>query len=247
MKHIVSLSGGKDSTAMLLMMIENRMTIDSVNFADVGEMAEFEEMYGYLDKVEAYTGIPINRLRSTKHTAKSIFYGYPTKGNHMDEIRGFPPTVGPGCRYRSWLKTDVLDAANGTGNTVYIGIAADEAHRAERNEYMNGKNTYRFPLVEWGITENQCLQYLRDRGLANELYDYFRRLGCFWCPKQPLRSLENLYRYFPNKWETLRQLEADQRRPFKHGYSVKELEKKFDTKEVLKHELKNEDKITVYG
>ena len=34
MKHIVSFSGGKDSTAMLIMMIEKGMQIDEIVFAE---------------------------------------------------------------------------------------------------------------------------------------------------------------------------------------------------------------------
>lgn len=41
--HAVSLSGGKDSTAMLLLMIERGMPIDTVISADTG--TEFPEMY----------------------------------------------------------------------------------------------------------------------------------------------------------------------------------------------------------
>ena len=41
--HAVSLSGGKDSTAMLLMMIEKGMPVDGVFWADTG--MEFPEMW----------------------------------------------------------------------------------------------------------------------------------------------------------------------------------------------------------
>ena len=34
--HVVSLSGGKDSTAMLLMMLERGMQIDCILFCDTG-------------------------------------------------------------------------------------------------------------------------------------------------------------------------------------------------------------------
>lgn len=44
--HAVSLSGGKDSTAMLLLMIERGMPIDMVLSADTG--MEFPEMYEHL-------------------------------------------------------------------------------------------------------------------------------------------------------------------------------------------------------
>ena len=49
--HAVSLSGGKDSTAMLLMMLERGMPIDAVLYPDSG--MEFPEMYDHLSKVDA--------------------------------------------------------------------------------------------------------------------------------------------------------------------------------------------------
>jgi len=50
--HAVSLSGGKDSTAMLLLMIERDMPIDLVLSADTG--MEFPEMYEHLAKLDEY-------------------------------------------------------------------------------------------------------------------------------------------------------------------------------------------------
>lgn len=44
--YAVSLSGGKDSTAMLLLMIERDMPINMVLSADTG--MEFPEMYEHL-------------------------------------------------------------------------------------------------------------------------------------------------------------------------------------------------------
>lgn len=35
MKHIVSFSGGKDSTAMLLRMLEENMQVDEILFCDI--------------------------------------------------------------------------------------------------------------------------------------------------------------------------------------------------------------------
>ncbi len=180
-------------------------------FADVGEMAEFEYIYPYLKRVEDYTGIKIETVRSPTHTARNMFYGYPSSGEHMDEIRGFPKTIGSACRYRSWLKVDPLEAAAGRGNDVYIGYAADpkEVKRSQSQEYAKGKkNRFHFPLIEWGITEAMCLQGLKDRGLYNELYDFFPRLGCFWCPKQPLPPLRQLWKHFPDKWQTIREMEG---------------------------------------
>ena len=61
--HAVSLSGGKDSTAMLLLMIERDMPIDMVLSADTG--MEFPEMYEHLAKLDEHLfrerGIHISR------------------------------------------------------------------------------------------------------------------------------------------------------------------------------------------
>lgn len=226
---------------MLLMMLEHGIPVHKVLFADVGEMAEFEEMYAYIERVEAYTGIKVTTVRSEKHTARSIFFGNFTRGKRVGEIRGFPPTVGLACNYRRDLKVAPLKAASGCGNNVYIGIAADESHRSRCAEYTQGKNNYCFPLVDWGITEAECMEYLRKRDLHNSLYDHFNRLGCWWCPKQPLRSLRSLWKHYPDKWAQLRELEKIQGRPFKCGYPAYELEPRFIAEQKMEKErLENE-------
>ena len=58
--HVVSLSGGKDSTAMLLRMIEEGMQIDIILFCDTG--LEFPAMYRHLEKLEKDTGAHITRI-----------------------------------------------------------------------------------------------------------------------------------------------------------------------------------------
>ena len=69
--HIVSFSGGKDSTAMLLRMVELNMPIDEIIFCDTG--VEFPQMYAHLDKVEAYIGRHITRLRRERSWEDMMF------------------------------------------------------------------------------------------------------------------------------------------------------------------------------
>ena len=68
--HVVSLSGGKDSTAMLLMMLERGMQIDCILFCDTG--LEFPGLYAHLDKLEQYIGRPITRIRA-EHSFEYFF------------------------------------------------------------------------------------------------------------------------------------------------------------------------------
>lgn len=70
--HAISLSGGKDSTCLALLMIERGLPIDAVIWADTG--MEFPEMYDHIAKVDEYSPqTPPRRLWRTKRTVTSKF------------------------------------------------------------------------------------------------------------------------------------------------------------------------------
>lgn len=73
---IASLSGGKDSTAMLLRLLEEARPIDEILFCDTGW--EFPQMYDHLARLERYIGRPITRLKA-QMTAEQYFYEYTAK------------------------------------------------------------------------------------------------------------------------------------------------------------------------
>ncbi len=70
-KYVVSLSGGKDSTAMLLRLIAENRPIDYIIFCDTG--LEFPQMYEHIDKLEKYIGRPIIRLKP-EHDFEYYFF-----------------------------------------------------------------------------------------------------------------------------------------------------------------------------
>jgi len=61
MNNIISLSGGKDSTAMLLMMIKKKIRIDYIVFFNTGW--EFPGMIEHINKLEKYIDRKIIRLK----------------------------------------------------------------------------------------------------------------------------------------------------------------------------------------
>jgi len=61
MKNIISFSGGKDSTAMLLMMLERKEPIHSVVWFDTER--EFPETRQHIKKIVADTGVKFQIIR----------------------------------------------------------------------------------------------------------------------------------------------------------------------------------------
>lgn len=88
----------------------------------------------------------------------------------------------------------------------YIGIAADEPKRIKDACY---------PLVEWNMTEKDCLDYCLERGFDwGGLYHIFSRVSCWCCPLQSLNELRKLYRQFPDLWMQLEKWDESTWRTF---------------------------------
>lgn len=109
----------------------------------------------------------------------------------------------------------------------YVGLAADEGYRMRRRQ--NRRDCCRHPLVEWSMTEEDCLKYCYERGYDwGGLYRYFRRVSCWCCPLQSLDELRQLYKHFPALWRQLGEWDGRTWRKFRKDYSVRELEVRFD-------------------
>lgn len=238
--HMVSFSGGKDSTAMLLRLLEEGRPVDLILFCDTG--LEFPQLYDHIRKVEQYIGREITvvkckddfeylfarkPIKRKKLTQNAVRYGMERDGYSWagPKMRWCTQLLkdGPREKYLSTLKEkyEVVE---------YIGLAADEGYRLQRK--CNQRPNIRLPLVEWGMTEADCLQYCYDRGFDwAGLYTKMKRVSCWCCPLQSLKELRVLYREFPELWDQLRRWDAITWRPFRADYSVAELEKRFDFEE----------------
>lgn len=236
-----SVSGGKDSTAMLLLMIERDMPIDYVFTADTG--MEFPAMYEHPAKLDEYLfrerGIHITTLRHP-HGFEWMMFHAPVKSQSAIERRleNDQPLTGygwPGSRVR-WctgqLKTHLIskeiNRLKGSRKTLqYVGLAADETRRCKSDKY---------PLVEWGITEADALKICYDRGFDfGGLYQIYRRASCYCCPFQKISELRKLRTHHPKLWARL--LEMDARAcaqfgdtplgQFRKGWTVAALDERF--------------------
>lgn len=227
--HLVSLSGGKDSTAMLLRMLKEQMPIDMIVFCDTG--MEFSAMYRHLDKLESYIGRPITRIKS-EYSFKHLLLEYMPKRKNpaLFGKKGFS-WPGPQSRWcTAMLKTRQINRlvrrlSKNYKVVEYVGIAADERHR------MKGKN---YPLVDWGMSESDCLAYCKVRGFDwDGLYDLFPRVSCWCCPLQGLDELRCLRKQFPELWSELRELDRLTWRRYRDDFTVEQLEVRFAFEEEL--------------
>ena len=185
--HAVSLSGGKDSTAMLLLMIERDMPINMVLSADTG--MEFPEMYEHLAKLDEHLfrerGIHITTLRHPKGFEYLMFDEPKQKPRSLENRAklGIPPYGNgwPGIRVR-WctgqLKTHLIPKEvnrlkGALGAIHYVGIAADEAWRCKEERFPSWSGASRRhrrskPAMTVALTSADCMRFttVRPAGAA---------------------------------------------------------------------------------
>jgi hypothetical protein len=166
-RHILSLSGGKDSAALSVFMRDKIENLEYV-FSDTGD--ELPETYSYLEKMEAYLGKPVIRLNPDRP---------------FDHYLQLYNGVLPDARTR-WctrkLKIEPFEKFVGNDPVVnYIGIRADESHR---KGYISTKPniTAKYPFIEAGIVKADVFRILEESGLGlPEYYSWRSRSGCYFC------------------------------------------------------------------
>ena len=219
--NIVSFSGGKDSTAMLLMMIEKGVPVDKVVFCDTG--MEFPQMYDHIKKVAKLAGRKVDVLKRKEtyryylgeHIKRSGKVGY----GHPDFRNRWCTQLLKKTPFSQFIKQfdDVLE---------FHGIAVDEKHRTEKNK-EKGRNI-KYPLVDWDVTEKQALEYCYSKGLDwDGLYEKFHRVSCWCCPLSRIGELRVLYNEFPELWSELVKIDKKSFRRFRSDYSVSDLSERF--------------------
>lgn len=227
-----SLSGGKDSLAMVLRLAELEEHVDEVVFVDTGW--EFPETLRVIDQAKEVLPYKVTVIDMSEHFHYYFWDFLVTKGKHKGEHRGFPTLSGRWCTREKGRKLDRHNKAKAKENEAggcinYIGYASDERNRIEGKElYADKRITRKFPLIEWGWTEADCLKYCYDQGFDFDgYYTRFKRGGCFCCPFQPLNSLRSLFRYYPGFWAKLKEMQDISPVTFKPGKTVYDLERIF--------------------
>ena len=233
MKHIASISYGKDSLAMLEVIRRHGLPIDRIVHveimatkeipADLPPMMEFKRKADEIIK-EKY-GIKVEHI-SAPRTYEEYFYSVcrGEKSRNRGKIYGFPLQKGNWCNAR--LKVGVLDKIQRNAIT-YIGIAADEPKR-----FHNLSETKRSPLVEYGWTEAMCRKWCEENDLLSPIYTTAARGGCWFCHNQSVAQLRLLRKNYPEYWAILLKWDADSPVTFKaNGRTVRDFDRRFSMEE----------------
>ena len=213
-KHILSISGGKDSMATAILAIENNEPLDMAIYCEVmfdkdisGEVPEhhdfvYEKMIPYLEG----SGVPVSVVRGGK-TYLDCFFRLLTQSKTEEwngKHYGFP--IGGMCVINRDCKTGAIRKfmrENGLTDCItYVGIAADEPKRLARLEGTNKVSL----LAKYGYTEDMAAELCKERGLYSPAYEYSKRNGCWFCPNCRMSEFAEFKRRHPDLWQKLLEL-----------------------------------------
>lgn len=234
--YIASSSFGKDSLAMLLLLLKTGAPLDEVVFANTG--MEFHSTILMRDRFltmlrRDYPQIKYVELDVSEEFRYNMFDKpvYHRKGE-VFSLDAEPHRVGFGwcggaCRWGTSLKfgalrkhynelkKDKVQFSDGIVLHEYVGIAADELERLERETTVAAGVVKHYPLVEAGLSESACLRMCYDAGFdwaeevvdlqgvhrAVRLYeDLVTRGSCYCCRNKNLKEMNNIYHLAYNSY-----------------------------------------------
>ena len=167
-RHILGLSGGKDSTALAIFMRQKYPDLE-IEYFFCDTHKELTETYDYLRRIEDWLEIKIHYLEADR--------GF---DHWLDVYGGVLPS--PNVRWcTKQMKIIPLEKWVGDDEVItYVGIRADE----NRDGYISTKPTItaRFPFKEHGLVKADIIRLLEKSGIG--MPDYYRwrsRSGCYFC------------------------------------------------------------------
>lgn len=215
MHHIVSWSGGKDSTATIILAHEHNLPIDLILISLVW-FDKKRGIYGeYPEHIEWIFNTAIPRFNEwgfkvevlhSEHDYISNFYSVTYRSKIPERngrLRGW--LISGMCKLNDEKTTPLKKKKRQFGKDIkeYIGIAVDEPVRLERMH----KNPNAISLLEeYGYTEAMAYEKCLEYSLLSPLYKISSRGGCWFCPNQKISGFAYLKVNRPDLWEELERL-----------------------------------------
>ena len=221
-KHVLGLSGGRDSAALAVYMRQHNPELDiEYFFTDTGK--ELPEVYEYLGRLEGFLGQPIRRLNPDRDfdfwlKQYNDFLPSPQSRWCTRQLKLRP--------FELWLRPMLAD-----GDTVfsYVAIRSDEEYRDGYSSKHNRLHI-KLPFKQDGVDKAGVLEILDGAGLGlPKYYEWRTRSGCTFCFFQQKIEWVRLKEQHPAAYEEAKAYEknaVDHGSPFtwSQGESLEDLE-----------------------
>jgi hypothetical protein len=192
---VISFGGGVNSTAMLIEMVNRDERPNAILFADTG--GEKPLTYDHIERMQSwleskkFPPITLVKGKSTleadcldRETLPGKAFGFGSCSEHFK--------VRPQKR---WLRDNVI-----TNAMWLVGIHIGERHRAERT--LNQRADVRFPLIEWGWGQEECVESIVRAGLPVPI-----KSACFYCPSMRKQEVLELAKSDPELFKRAVEME----------------------------------------
>lgn len=197
MRHLAWFSAGAASAvATKLTLVDYPDAV--VAYVDPG--SEHPDNERFLADCEAWFGHPVERLRSDRY--KDTWQVW--------EERRF--LVGPtGALCTAELKKRVRFGFERPDDVQVFGYTAEEQSRADRFRQQNPGVTLACPLIDRGLTKDDCLAIVERAGIELPvMYRLgFRNNNCIGCVKGGMGYWNHVRRHFPDTFDRMALLERD--------------------------------------
>ena len=229
-RHVLGLSGGRDSAALAVYMRQHHPELDiEYFFTDTGK--ELPEVYEYLGRLEGFLGQQILRLNPDRDfdfwlKQYNDFLPSPQTRWCTRQLKLRP--------FEQWLRPKL---ENGETIYSYVAIRSDEEYR-EGYASKNDRLIVRLPFKEVGIDKAGVLEILDSAGLGLPTYYAWRtRSGCTFCFFQQKIEWVRLKEHHPEAFEEAKTYEknsVEHGSPFtwSQGESLEDLEQPERVKQI---------------
>ena len=201
-KHVLGLSGGRDSAALAVYMRQHHPDLDiEYFFTDTGK--ELPEVYEYLGRLEGFLGRPIRRLNPDRDfdfwlKQYNDFLPSPHTRWCTKQLKLRP--------FEQWLRPAL---AEGTRVYSYVAIRGDEEYRQGYSSKHDNLVVV-LPFKNAGIDKTGVLEILNNAGLGlPEYYAWRTRSGCTFCFFQQKIEWVRLREQHPDAFEEAKAYEKD--------------------------------------
>lgn len=190
-RHILALSGGKDSAALAVYMREKYPEIP-LEYVFIDSGCELPETYDYLNKIRAILNIKIKKIGGADKKDRRDFKWWLKEKNDY-----LPSPLNRWCTevlklkpYSKWLRENCPDSVIHS----YVGLRADE--KRDRKGYLDKSGTIvtHHPFIEDTLVYDDIKFLLENSAIGFPSYYKWRtRSGCYFCFYQTKREWIGLY------------------------------------------------------